>query len=62
MGRRCESAEIHTCLCSQYGDSALSQRSVCERIEIFSKGWTFATDAEHLGCSSTSTRHKLEEA
>ena len=49
-------AEIHTHLCTQYGDNALPRRSVVyEWIEMFKNGRTSVMDAEHSGRPSTST-------
>ena len=56
-------AEIHTCLCTQYGDNALPRRSVYEWIEMFKNGRTSVMDAECSGQPPTSTTDKkLEEA
>ena len=52
-------AEIHARLCTQYGDNALSRRSVYEWIEMFKNGRTSVMDAER---STSTTDEKLEEA
>jgi transposase len=55
--------EIHTCLCTEYQDNALPQRSVYEWREMFKNGWTSVMDAERSGRPSTSKAdEKLEEA
>jgi hypothetical protein len=58
-----QGAEIHTHLCAQYGDNAVSGRSVYEWIEMFKKGWSSLTVAEHSEYLSTpSSSEKLVEA
>jgi transposase len=53
--------EIHTFLCSQYRDNAVSWRSVYRWIEMCKKGQKNVTD-EHLGhLSKSTTNEKLEE-
>jgi len=55
--------EIHARLCTQYGDNALTRRSVYEWIEMFKNGRRSVMDAERSGRPSTSTNdEKLEEA
>ena len=55
--------KIHARLCAQYGDSALSRRSVYEWTEMFKNGRTSVMDVERLGRPSASTTdEKLEEA
>ena len=48
-------AEIHTRLCTQYGNNTLPRRSVYEWIEMFENGRTSVMDAERSGRPSTST-------
>jgi hypothetical protein len=47
--------EIHQRLSTQYGDSALPRRSVCEWIEKFKSGRTSVTHEERAERPSTST-------
>jgi len=54
-------AQIHLCMCAQYGDKVLSHRIVYEWIEIFENGCTSVTDAEHSGRPATATTTKNEE-
>jgi hypothetical protein len=55
--------KFNTRICAQYKDNALEWRSVYKWIEIFKKGQTSVTGAEHSECPSTSTSNeKLEEA
>jgi hypothetical protein len=63
MGKRQKSAEIHTHLCAQYRDSALSWRNVYKWIEMCKKVLEIVTDAECMGHLLTTARdEKLEEA
>ena len=58
-----QAAEIHTHLCAQYRDSALSWRNVNKWIEMCKTVLKIVTDAECVGHLSTSARdEKLEEA
>jgi hypothetical protein len=54
-------AEIHPRLSAQYGNSALSQRSMNEWIAMFKNGRTSVTDDERSGCPSTSTTEENTE-
>lgn len=60
-GKGAEGVEIRTQLSAQYGDSALSQQSVYECIDMFTEGRTSATDSELLRCLSTVTRDDKHE-
>jgi hypothetical protein len=55
-------AEIHARLCTQYGDNALTRRSVYEWIEMFKNGRTSVMDAERSGRTSTSALSPLLES
>ena len=56
-------AEIHKRLLAQYGDNALSKRTVYECIEKFKSGRTRVKHSEGAGCPSTSTsEEKTEQA
>ena len=56
-------AEIHSCVCAQYGDSALPRRSIQEWVEIFKNSWKRVRKAERSGRPSTATENdKQEEA
>ena len=56
-------AKIHPRLLRQYGDSALSRRSVHEWIEKFESGRTSVTHEEGAGRKSTSTTdEKIQQA
>ena len=54
-------AQIHFCVCAQYGDKVLSRRIVYEWIEMFENGCTSVTDAERSGCPATATAMRNEE-
>ena len=54
-------AQIHLCMCAQYGDKVLSHRIVYERIEMFENGRTSVTDAEDSGRPATATTTRNEE-
>ena len=56
-------AEIHKSLSTQYGENALSKRTVYEWIEKFKSGRTSVKHAEGVGRPSTSTSdEKTEQA
>jgi len=58
-----QAAEIHTHLCAQYRDSALSWRNVYKWIEMCKKVFKIVTDAECVRHLSASARDEnLEEA
>ena len=54
-------AQIHLCICAQYGDKVLSRRIVYEWTEIFENSRTSVTDAERSGCPVTATTTRNEE-
>jgi len=54
-------AQIHLCMCVQYGDKVLSRRIVYEWIEMFENGRTSVTDAERSGHPATATTTRNEE-
>jgi len=54
-------AQIHLCMCAQYGDKVLSHRIVYERIEMFENGRTSVRDAERSGRPATDMTTRNEE-
>jgi len=54
-------AQIHLCMCAQYGDKVLSRRIVYEWIEMFENNCTSVMDAERSGRPSTATTTRNEE-
>ena len=54
-------AEIHTRLLEQYGDNALSKRTIYKWIEKFKSGWTSVKHAEGAGRLSISTGEEKTE-
>ena len=50
--------KFNICVCAQHWDNALDLRSVHKWTEMFKKGRTSVTDAEHSGCPSTTTSDK----
>jgi len=54
-------AQIHLCMCAQYGDKVLSCRIVYEWIEMFENGRMSVTDAEGSGRPATATTTRNEE-
>jgi hypothetical protein len=53
--------QIHQCMCTQYGDNALSRRVVYDWIEMFKIGHVSVTDAERSGHPTTATTAQNEE-
>ena len=54
-------AQIHLCMCAQYGDKVLSRRIVYEWIEMFENGRMSVTDAERSRRPATATTTRNEE-
>jgi len=54
-------AQIHLCMCAQYGNKVLSHRIVYEWIEMFENGRTSVTDAKRSRCPATAMTTRNEE-
>ena len=54
-------AQVHLCMCAQYGDKVLCRRIVYEWSEMFKNGRTSVTDAERSGRPATATTTRNEE-
>ena len=54
-------AQIHLCMCAQYGDKVLSRRIVYEWTEMFENGRMSVTDAERSGHPATAKSMRNEE-
>ena len=54
-------AQVHLCMCAEYGDKVLSRRFVYEWIGMIENGRMSLTDAERSGLPATARTTRNEE-